>query len=151
MPVRVILKKSIVGLGIEGEIVKVSRGYARNYLFPKDLVMEENPNNLRILEKHKDKIEQRKQEEIAKNQVLIEKIESNPIEIEMKVVEGNKLYGSVSAKEIVSLLLEKEIEVHKQNIEMPGVIKTTGEYEIPIRMTLGCQAMLKVSIHSQKE
>jgi large subunit ribosomal protein L9 len=142
----IILKKNVIGLGEEGDIVNVKPGYARNYLVPKNLCDLKTPNNLRILEKHKQEIEKRKAVIAQENNELKEKIEASELIIERKVVEGNKLYGSVSSKDIVSLLLEKSIEVNKQNIEMPGHIKIIGKYIIPIRLESGAKAELKIEI-----
>lgn len=147
----VILTKNVIGLGGEGDIVQVKNGYARNFLVPKKLCVPKNPNNLRIFEKHKLDIEKRKLAITEENNLLKESIEQITLTIEKKVVEGNKLYGSVTSKDIVELLKEKDLEINKQNIEMPGHIKVIGSYVIPIRLMSGIKADLKVKIQAISE
>jgi large subunit ribosomal protein L9 len=143
-----ILKEDVIGLGEEGDVVKVKDGYGRNYLLPKGYAVRSNANNMRILEKQKETIEQRKQEKKERNLGLKEKIENTKIELERRVVEGSKLYGSVSGKDLVEILHEKGIEITKQNIEMPGPLKIIGDYSIPIKLSTGDKADLKVSIRA---
>ncbi len=144
--VELILKQDIIGLGEEGDIVKVKNGYARNYLLPHDYAVKKTTNNLRILERQKEVISTRKEEKRQLNAGLKEKIEGTSIELKRRVVEGTKLYGSVSAKDIVGFLAEKEIEVSKQNIEMPGPIKLIGEHIVHIHLSSGEKADLKITI-----
>ncbi len=144
--VSLILTHDVVGLGEEGDLVKVKSGYARNYLLPKGYALIQTPNNLRILERKKEVIEKRKEEKRVLNASLKEKIEATTLSLERRVAEGLKLYGSVSASDLVELLNEQEINILKQNIEMPGPLKLIGDYQIQIKLSSGEKAELKVVI-----
>ena len=144
--VELILKKDIIGVGEEGDIIKVKDGFARNYLLPKKYAVIKNDNNLKVLEKQRETILKRKEEKKKSDSDIKQKIEDTKIELERKVVEGTKLYGSVSSKDLVELLKEKGIEISKQNIEMSGPIKLIGDYTIHIKLSTGQKADLKVII-----
>ncbi len=141
-----ILKKDIIGLGEEGDIVKVKNGYARNFLLPLKHAVKKTANNLKMLERQKETIEARKAEKKEANASLKEKVENTKINLKRRVVEGAKLYGSVSAKELVEILKEQDIEVSKQNIEMPGPIKIIGDHIVHIKLSSGEKADLHISI-----
>lgn len=147
----VILNKNILGVGEEGDIVKVKRGFARNYLLPKQLCVLKTPNNLRVLEKHQEIIKARKQTILDESLKLKDKINGLSLEFEKKVVEGNKIYGSVTSKDIVEILEKNEISVTKQNIELPGHIKMIGNYTIPIRLFSGDKAELKLIVKALED
>jgi len=148
--VELILLKDVIGLGEEGDVVKVRDGYARNYLLPKEIAVKKNEHTLRLIQKRKDEIEKRKEEKRKINMGLKEKIESEKIEIVRRVIEGNKLYGSVSAKDIEDMLRERGIEITRHNVELPGPIKTTGDYIIHIKLIGGDKANLHLSIKPQE-
>lgn len=144
--VQLILTHDIIGLGEEGDQVKVSDGYARNYLLPKGYAVVRTPNAVKVLEKRKEAIAKRKEEKRVLNASLKEKIEATTILLNRRVVEGAKLYGSVSATDLVDLLKEQGIEISKQNVEMPGPLKLLGDYNIQVKLSSGEKAELKVSI-----
>lgn len=149
--IELILKQDVIGLGEEGDVVKVKNGYARNYLLPKAYAVTKTVNNLRILEKQREVIATRKAEKKSVNLELKDKIEQTKIGLSRRVVEGTKLYGSVSAKDLVEILKDKGIEIGKQNIEMPGPLKLIGDYKIHIKLSSGDKAYLQVNIRSLKE
>lgn len=144
--VELILKKDIIGLGEEGDMVKVKNGYARNFLLPHAYAVKKTAANLKVLERQKDAIAKRKEEKRVLNDGLKGKIEAVKIELQRRVHEGNKLYGSVSAKELVEILKEQSIDIAKQNIEMPGPLKLLGDHQVHIKLSNGDKAELKVSI-----
>ncbi|HCL55406.1 MAG TPA: 50S ribosomal protein L9 [Spirochaetia bacterium] len=146
--VELILKKDVIGLGEEGDIVRVKDGFARNYLMPFQYAIPKSDNNLKILEKQREAIEKRKEEKRKLDQNLKEKIQTTKIELKRRVVEGTKLYGSVSAKDLVVILNDEGIQVEKHNIEMPGPIKLIGEHTIAIKLSTGEKATLKVNIQA---
>ncbi|HOJ49749.1 MAG TPA: 50S ribosomal protein L9 [Spirochaetota bacterium] len=148
--IEVILLKDVIGLGEEGDIVRVRDGYARNYLLPKQIAVKKNENTLRMIQKRREEIEKRKEEKRKLNMSIKEKIESQKIEITKRVTEGNKLYGSVSAKDIEDMLKERGIEITRHNVELPGPIKTTGDYVIHIKLIGGEKADLHLSIKPQE-
>ncbi len=108
--------------------------------------MVRTPNAVKVLEKRKEAIAKRKEEKRVLNASLKEKIEATTILLNRRVVEGAKLYGSVSATDLVDLLKEQGIEISKQNVEMPGPLKLLGDYNIQVKLSSGEKAELKVSI-----
>jgi len=144
--IELILKKDIIGVGEEGDVIRVKDGFARNYLLPKKYAVVKTENNLKVLEKQKEAILKRKDEKKRSDSDIKQKIEDTKIELERKVVEGTKLYGSVSSKDLVEMLKERGIEISKQNIEMSGPIKLIGDYTIHIKLSTGQKADLKVII-----
>jgi large subunit ribosomal protein L9 len=149
--IELILKKDIIGLGEEGDVVKVKDGYARNYLIPKKYAIKKTLNNMAVLEKQRAVIEKRKSERRQIDSTLKDKIENTKIDLQRRVHEGTKLYGSVSSKDLVELLAAQGIELNKQNLEMPGPIKLIGDYVINIRLNSGEKASLKLAITAASE
>jgi large subunit ribosomal protein L9 len=148
---KVILKADIVNLGRQGDIKKVSDGYARNYLIPRDFVREATPRNLKIWEKEKVKLEKKRQEVIAQAKELAEKIEKTSITVSVKVGENGKLFGSVTNADIGDILKENGFDIEKQNIVIKEHIKEVGVYTVEIRVHPDVIAHPKVWVVEEKE
>jgi large subunit ribosomal protein L9 len=131
---KVILKETIDSLGIIGSEVDVSDGYARNFLLPQDKAVQATPQNRKMLEQVKAKFEL----QIAKERTLAEdmaqKLEGVSCTITAKVSEENRLYGSVTARDIIDALADQEIVVEKRMILLKEPIKEIGTYKVPIRV-----------------
>ncbi|GFN36708.1 50S ribosomal protein L9 [Tepidimicrobium xylanilyticum] len=144
---KIILLKDVKGLGKAGDLVNAKDGYARNYLFPKNLAIEATPNNLKKWEERK-KIEaeqQRKEREEALK--LKEKIESLTVELKGKSGEGGKLFGSITSKDIAEALKKQhKIEIDRKKIELKDNIKSIGETSVEIRVYPEITASLKVKV-----
>ena len=96
---KVILLKNVKGLGNEGELVNVKDGYARNFLFPRNLAVEANAQNLKKWEEKKKQFEAKEKEEYEQALKLKEKIESINLELKSKAGEGGRLFGSITSKD----------------------------------------------------
>ena len=131
---RVILKETIQSLGIIGSTVKVADGYARNYLLPQDKAVLDTPQNRKILAQEKVKFELQiaKEKEFAEE--MAQRLEGVTCEIAAKVHEADRLYGSVTIRDIVDALARQEIKVEKRMVMLSDPIKQTGEYKVPIRV-----------------
>lgn len=129
-----ILKTTVETLGEEGDIVKVKPGYARNYLIPKKLAVLANKANLAVLEQEKATIEARREKQRQESESLSKKIAGAILEIQHRVGEEDKLFGSVTAADIAEKLAEMDIEIDKKNILLPEPIKTLGEFTVPIKV-----------------
>lgn len=142
----VILKEDIKGLGKKGEKVKVSDGYARNYLFPKGLASEANAQALNEL-KNREKAERYKQErELADARDAAGKLNGATIKIKANAGQNGKLFGSVTSKEIAEQIKESlGIETDKRKISIEE-IKNYGTYEAEVKLHAGITAVVYVVV-----
>ena len=132
---RVILKEDVPNLGKMGEIVNVRPGYARNYLFPKNLAVKADEKNLRQLEHEKRIIEIKKKKLEKMKASLMEKLSKIDLTIQKPVGEKEKLYGSVTVKDILNALEEEGITgLTKKNIILEEPIKKLGIYKVKIKI-----------------
>ena len=143
---KVILKETISSLGIIGSEVNVARGYARNYLLPQDKAVLATPQNRRRMEQEKAKFEI----QIAKERKLAEdmaaKLESVSCQIRAKVSEEDRLYGSVTVRDILDALATQDIVVEKRMVMLKEPLKTLGSYKIPIRVYKQVEPEITVEI-----
>lgn len=148
---KVILLEDVKGVGKKNQIINANDGYAKNFLFPKNLAVEADKNNLGKLNNQQKIEEAKRQEELEKAQELAKKIESLKIEISVKLGENGKLFGAVTNKEISSYLKEKEnIQVDKKKITLSEPIKTLGEKQVEIKLHPKVTAKIKVLITEAK-
>ena len=129
---KVILTTNIKKLGKIGELVKVRDGYARNYLFPKKMALRENKKNIEYYEKIKEEIKFKENEKLEEAKELLENIKKLKIEFKKEADENNQLYGSISKKEIINFLKEKNIKILADDIKIILPIRSLGEHKIEI-------------------
>ena len=143
---KVILKETINSLGIIGTEVRVADGYARNYLLPQNKAVIATPQNRKMLEQESAKFEL----QIAKERKLAEemalRLEGVVCTIAAKVSEEDRLYGSVSARDIVDALASQDIVVEKRMVLLKEPIKATGSYRVPIRVYKEVEPEINVEI-----
>jgi len=131
----VILIEDVKNLGKKGDIVKVSDGYARNYLFPKKLGVEANKQNLHQLKLQKEAEEKRQREILEEAQELAKKLETVTVNVKIKAGEGGRTFGSVSTKEIAAALKEQaNIELDRKKIQLNDPIKNAGIYKVAVKL-----------------
>ena len=128
---QVILKSDVKGLGKALDLVKVKQGFAQNFLFPRQLASLATPRNKEILEKDQSTAEKYYLAEKKVAEELAGKLKDQSITIVAKVSEGDKLYGSVTTKEIALKLKESGFEIDKKQIESEA-IKKLGMYDVKI-------------------
>jgi large subunit ribosomal protein L9 len=148
--VKVILKEDIATLGKAGDLLEVARGYGRNYLIPQGKALEATAQHLRQLEEQKRIILKRKAKDLEAAQNMAERITSLTVEISRKVVEEEKLYGSVSTKDIVEKLADQEIPLDRKKILLQEPIRTLGDYEVPVKLHPEVTSLLKVKVVEEK-
>ena len=143
---KIILQKEVTELGLEGDIVNVKKGYARNFLIPKGFGLEAIPQNIKSLELKRKKIEVRrvKAREEAENLKL--KVEGIVIALSQKAGEEGKLYGSVTSMDIASGLEKQGIVIDRRKILLEKPIKTLGEFEVPVKIYPEVIAAIKVVV-----
>ncbi len=132
---QVILLQDVKSLGKKGEIVKVSDGYARNYVIPKKLgveATEKNKNELKLQKAHEDKVAAQK---LADAKAMAEDISGKEIVVKIKAGENGKVFGSISGKEIVAAAKEQYgLDLDKKKIQLADPIKAFGKFEVPIKL-----------------
>lgn len=144
---KVILNKDLPNLGEEGDICDVSPGYARNYLLPRNLVLQYNRQNIALLEGRREAIEQRRQEKRKQAMSVKERLESEPMAITMPAGENGRLFGSVTSATISEALEKQGIELERKQIEIPGkTIKSVGTTKVRIRLYDAQEAELLVEV-----
>jgi large subunit ribosomal protein L9 len=146
---KVFLTKDIENVGLEGEIVKVSDGFAANFIFPRKLGIEVTPANEASFNKRKRVIEHRQAVIASKTSMLAEKIRGIKLTIKRKLHDNDKLYGSISANEIADLLSEHGVSVAKNQIEFGKSIKAKGTYEVTVKLSSTLQPKFSLIVTSE--
>ena len=143
---KVVLKQDVKGLGKKGELVNASDGYARNFLFPKNLAVEANAQNMTELKNREQAAKYKIETDTAEAKKNAEKMSGKTITITAKAGQYGKLFGSVTAKEIAEKI-EKEfgIKTDKRKITVED-IKQFGTYEFEIKLYTGVSAKLFVRV-----
>ena len=146
---KVILKADIKGVGKKDEIINASDGYARNFLFPKNLAVEANSENMSKLKAQKDANQYRKDTEKEDAKKIAEKLTKIMVRIQVKAGENGKIFGGVSAKD-VSENLEKQhnIKIDKKKIDLKETIKTLGVHNIDVKLYEGVSGKIKIDVVS---
>ena len=147
----VILRETIDTLGRAGQVVKVSDGYARNYLLPRKLAYPATPGNLKVIEFERQSLirkDAKQKEEADQLKGMIDQVE---IVIRRKVGEQDALYGSVTNSDVADELEKKGFQIEKRKIHMEDHIKKLGEFEIPIRLFKDVTATVKLKVEAEPE
>ncbi len=131
---KIILKETIESLGIIGSEVTVADGYARNYLLPQNKAVLATPQNRKMLEQYKDKFDLQIAKEKIFAEEMAERLEGVVCTIAVKVSDENRLYGSISTRDIINALASKNIEVEKRMVLLNEPIKNIGTHKVPIRV-----------------
>lgn len=143
---KVILLDDVAKLGRRGEVREVSDGYARNFLIPRKLALTATAGNLRNLQHIKSQ-QQAKAERIRGGaEELQQRIEALVLEERRQASEEGKLFGSVTAQDVVDFLERNGITVERRRVLLEEPIKTLGEAQVPIRLHPEVTAQLKVNV-----
>ncbi len=140
----VILRENVQNLGHIGDVVKVSDGYARNFLLPRKLVVAAEESNLKVIEHHKRLLEKKRLMEKAAATELAAKLNDQQVTISRKVGEHDKLFGSVSANDIIAALAKAGFQVDKKAVHLSQLIKTLGVHQVEVKLQPEVVATVKV-------
>jgi len=147
---KIILNADVYNLGEEGDICDVARGYARNYLFPRNLAVNYSSQNIAILEGRKAAIEKRKEEKRRSALSLKERLDGKEIVIKMNAGNSGRLFGSVTNTMIAEELQKEGFEIEKKKIEVTShSIKMVGTYPVRIKLYESNEAEIKLKVVSQ--
>ena len=143
---KVVLKQDVKGLGKKGELVNASDGYARNFLFPKNLAVEANAQNMSELKNREQAEKYRIATETAAAKANAEKMSGKTIKLTAKAGDNGKLFGSVTSKELAEKIADEfGIKVDKKKISCDD-IKQFGTYEFEVKLYTGISAKLFVMV-----
>jgi large subunit ribosomal protein L9 len=146
---KVILLQDVRGQGKKGEMINVSDGYARNFLFPRKLAQEataDNVNTMRMNDKAKREKEQRAREEAA---ALSAKLREMTLSVYAKGGGAGRLFGSVTSQEISDALKEQGYDLDKRRILIEEPIKTVGQYTVKCKLGYEISAPLKLDVQEK--
>ena len=140
----VILRENVENLGRTGDVVKVSDGYARNFLLPRNLVVFADEKNVTYIEHHKRMLEKKRSAQKADAEALAKKLEEFSCTISRKVGENDRLFGSVTSSDVSDALKKAGFHVEKRTISLEFPIKALGVHPVTIRLEPEVSATLKV-------
>lgn len=144
---KVILKQDVKSLGKKEDMVNVSDGYARNFLFPKGLAVEASASNINVMNTKKEAEKSKKDRELAHARLLAEKVKEAVVVIRTKAGENGKLFGSITSKDISDKLkTDFNLDIDKKKINLHDAIKSLGELEVDIKLYPEVSAKLTVRV-----
>jgi len=142
----VILLQDVQTLGTAGDIVKVKPGYARNYLFPRGFALRSSKRNRAVAEEKKRNIEMSSKRIEQANMSLVNKISKIELTFEMQVGDEEKMFGTVTTRDIQTALEEKGISIDRSALMLNESIKALGIYHIPVSLTGDLTAEIKIYV-----
>lgn len=151
MAMKLLLSADVKSLGKVGDVVKVADGYGRNYLIPQRLAVPVTPANLQAIEGEKKRRAARELERVKDFQALAERIKATDITMRERVSSGDSLYGSVTAREIVTSLNDEGIKLEEEMVKLDEPIKSLGVHRVKIRLHAEVEAELKVWVVELKD
>ena len=147
---KVILKADIKGVGKKDQVINASDGYVRNFLFPKNLAIEANNENMSKLKAQENSKAYKKGQEKEEAKKIAEKLAGIQLKVLVKAGENGKIFGGVSAKEIAdNLEKQHSIKIDKKKIDLKETIKTLGMFTIEIKLYEGVVGKLKIDVISK--
>jgi large subunit ribosomal protein L9 len=144
--IQVILQHDVDKVGKSGELVKVRPGFARNYLLPRSLAVTATTAAVNRINHEKVVAQAKAEKSKAGARAIAEQLNALTLKIERSVGEEDRLFGSVTAKEIENLVKAKGIAFDRKTMHMPEAIKALGKFEIPVKLLTDVTATLKVEV-----
>lgn len=148
---KVILNKDVKKLGEKGEVVKVSDGYGRNYLLPRELAVEATPANIKRAEEARQNQAEKKE---AEKQAALEKkktLEGGVLSYKAKAGSAGRLFGAITNKDLAASINETyDLKIDKKKIDMDDHIKEIGEYTVKVKLYPHIAANLRVLVEEDE-
>jgi large subunit ribosomal protein L9 len=141
---QVILREDVPNLGRSGEIVEASGGYVRNYLLPRGLAVVASGRNVRQLE-HEKRVISKREEKLMHNALAAKgRLEGLSVNISKQVGQDEKLFGSVTNKDIAEALAERDVVIDRKKIQIDEPIRSLGVHTVRVSLARDVMAELKV-------
>jgi large subunit ribosomal protein L9 len=148
---KVILTSDVDKIGNLGDVIEVKKGFARNYLLPRQLAMEVSAHNLALMEGRKKKHRKKQEQEKLAASEQQQKLEGVAITIRKKAGENDVLFGSVTTAEIEKAMADKGFAVEKKKIHLEEPIKRLGEFTARIKLFQGVEAAIQITVLKEEE
>lgn len=148
---KVILIDDVNNIGKKGEIKEVKNGLARNYLIPKKLAIRANPGNIKIWEQKLQSLKHKDLNILDDAKAIASSLENVSISIPMKAGEEDKLFGSVTSQNISDSLKEKGYDIDKKDIVLEELIKSLGQYTVPIKLHPEVNVNISVEVIKEED
>jgi large subunit ribosomal protein L9 len=145
-PIHVLLQDNVENLGQSGDVVRVRPGYARNYLIPRKLAVPATAGNLARVGELKKLAGVRAQQLLDAAKQTAEKLGSLNVKFERQVGDENKMYGSVTTRDIADAFAELGVELDKRKVALADPIRQLGQFEIPYKVHPTVEATLRVEV-----
>lgn len=142
----VILRRDVDKLGHAGELVRVRPGFARNYLLPRALAVVATDDNVRQVEHERKLAVASAAKRKGQAEGVAAQISSLTLEIVAQAGEGDKLFGSVTTRDIAEALHKRGVELDRKHLDLPTPIKSLGEYNVIAKLGAGVTATFKVNV-----
>ncbi len=146
---KVILSKDVKDLGKAGELVNVKNGYARNFLFPRNLAMEATEHKVKEFQHLQKVAEAKKKAALGERQTLVEKLSGLNIKFIGQAGETDKLFGSITNKDISDRLEKEGYSVDKKDIVIEEQIKMLGQHKATVKLGEGLEADLTITVERE--
>lgn len=143
---KVILKRDVKGLGREGEMKDVKDGYARNFLIPRGAALLADRGTVANWERHRDQREERERAVRAAAEAVAGRLRELRLEIPVKAGEKNRLFGSVTNREVAELINQQGIEVDRHQVHLREPIKSVGEHRVSVHVLPGLEVPVTVIV-----
>lgn len=144
---QVILKEHIKGLGAEADVVKVKRGYARNFLVPQGKAYDATAGNLRHLNSLKSLRAEREAKELQEAEKTASKLKKLKLKLTLQTGQGGKAFGSITTMDIAKAVAESaKVELDRHLFELDKPIKSTGTFEIPVKLHAQVSCFVKLTV-----
>ena len=140
----VILRQAVDKLGHPGDIVKVSAGFARNFLLPRGIAYEATAGNKKRIAQEKDRLQAAENARVVEAQTFAARLEQVSLTFSARVGEEGKLFGSVTAADIVEQLHAQGFEIEKRMVDLHEPLRALGVYKVPIKLHADVKPEIKV-------
>jgi len=147
---KLILKEDVSNLGKAGDLVEVARGYGRNFLVPQGKALDATAHHLRQLEEQKRLIIKKKNKDLEEARKLAEQVATLELTLTRKVSDGEKIFGSVTAKDLAEALAQTQLVLDRKNILLEDPIRTLGDFEVPVKIHPEVTVRLRVKVSEEK-
>lgn len=148
---KVILQENVDGVGHLGDLLDVSDGFARNYLLPRHKALEANPRNVKALEHTKRVMAEKVKKEKLEIEALAKKVSAVSLAIQAQVGKDDKLFGSVTVKDIAEALAEQGFTVDRRKIQLAQPIKELGTVTVSVKLHRDVTATVAVHVVKKQE
>lgn len=146
----VILKENIENVGYVGDLVKVSAGYARNFLIPSGKGAIADEGNVAAIEHQKKMLEKKRKEIRAEAESLAQKLSQVTLTFKRKVGKDEKLFGSVSSGDIADELKKSGFEIERRSVQLEDNLKVLGAHDVSVKLTPEVVATFKVWVTKEE-